>query len=375
MASASRLFEPLKVGNLQLSHRIVMAPLTRFRADDDHIPTQMMVEYYRQRASVPGTLIITEATNIAPQAVGYPNAPGIWSNQQIDAWEKITEAVHMKKSFIFLQLWAVGRVASPRLAAERGFKVVSSSAAPIPGTLRLAVPESLPAVPHALSEDEIWEYTELYATAAKNAIAAGFDGVEIHGAGGYLIDQFTQDVCNDREDGWGGSIENRSRFGFEVANAVSTAIGAERTAFRLSPFNTVQGMGMRDVVPQFSHLASRLRELRLAYLHIIGSGRDTEGLMPTAKLGFLIELWSNTTPVFLNGGFQPDTAKRATDEQFPENDIAIVFGRLFISNPDLVFRIKKEMDLQAFDPTTFYLPKSERGYIDYNFSKEFTLEH
>ncbi|CAG8417253.1 unnamed protein product [Penicillium salamii] len=197
--SESRLFEPLKIGTLQLNHRVVMAPLTRFRADNAHVPLPIVSTYYGQRASVPGTLIISEATFISPRAGGYPNVPGIWNSEQIAAWKEVTNAVHEKGSVIFLQLWALGRVAVPEIAKTEGFDVVSSN--------------------------EIQIFVAEYAQAARNSIEAGFDGVEIHGAGGYLIDQFTQNNCNKRDDEYGGSIENRSRFVLEVASAVSNAVG------------------------------------------------------------------------------------------------------------------------------------------------------
>lgn len=340
--ASDRLFTPLTVGRVHLAHRIVMAPLTRFRADDNHVPTSMAVEYYSQRASVPGTLLITEATYISPEAVGYPNAPGVWTQEQIEAWKRITSAVHQKGSHIFLQLWAVGRVAGPKLLESRGYEVVSSSATPVPGPLRFSE-DPTPAVPHALTEREIWRFVSMYAEAAKNAIAAGFDGVEIHGGSGYLIDQFTQDTCNVRTDQWGGSVENRSRFAIEVAAGVVRAIGSDRTAFRITPFNTFQGMGMDNASAQYRDLVSRLNVLKLAYLHIVGSGRDALSSSPTESLDIFVELWSKTSPVFLNGGFTPETARNTVDSSLASREVAIAFGRSFISNPDLVYRVRKTL--------------------------------
>ncbi|RFU27356.1 hypothetical protein B7463_g8982, partial [Scytalidium lignicola] len=215
---ALKLFTPLKLGNAELKHRIAMAPLTRFRADDDHVPLPFVKEYYAQRGSVPGTQIITEATFISPEAGLYPNAPGIWNEAQIAAWSEVTAAVHAKGSFIRLQLWALGRTASKaQLVKELGpnAKLVSASDIPMTGGEK----------PIPLTEDEIQQYIKSYAQAAKNAIKAGFDGVELHGANGYLIDQFIQDVTNKRTDKWGGSIENRSRFALETTKAVAKAIG------------------------------------------------------------------------------------------------------------------------------------------------------
>lgn len=362
-SAMSKLFTPLNVGNNLLQHRMVMAPLTRYRADDQHVQLDIAQEYYTQRASVPGTLLITEATFISPRASGYRNVPGIYSKAQIAAWKKITDAVHAKGSFIWCQLWALGRAAKEEvLQEESGDKVVSSSAVPIAEGW---------SVPHALTEEEIRGFIGDYAVAAKNAIEAGFDGVEIHGANGYLVDQFTQDTCNHRTDAWGGSIEKRARFGLEVAKAVVDAVGAERTAIRLSPFSKFQAMKMADPIPQFTYLAKGLKELKLAYLHVvearISGNADVE---TTEKVDFLVNLWGKTSPVFIAGGFKPDSAKRAVEE-YKDHDIVVVFGRYFISNPDLPFKIKKGIPLTPYNRDTFYKVGSTEGYTDYPFSKEF----
>lgn len=345
-----------------------MAPLTRFRADDNHVPLPFVADYYAQRSSTPGTLLVSEATFIAPQAGGMPNAPGIWNEDQIKGWKHVTDAVHKKGSFIYLQLWALGRAANDvvlkkELGPSAGVK--SSGNVPISadGT-----------TPTPLTEAEIEEYIGLYAQAAKNAIAAGFDGVEIHGANGYLIDQFTQDNANTRTDKWGGSVENRARFGIEVSKAVVAAVGAEKTGIRLSPFSSFQGMHMKDPVPQFTYLAEELKKLKLAYLHVVESRIDGGGdaAQPTEeKLDFLIDLWGKTSPILLAGGFKPDGAFAAADSQYKDKDIAIVFGRSFISNPDLVFRVREGIALEPYDRSKFYIPKSEEGYTTYPFSKEF----
>lgn len=347
---------------------MVMAPLTRFRASDEHVPLPFVKEYYGQRASVPGTLLVTEATFISPQAGGYPNVPGIWNSDQIEAWKTVTETVHSKGSYIYLQLWALGRAANPEALAKEGpYEVVSSSAVPLPPTDGKAAP-----TPRALEVPEIEQWVADYAQAAKNAIEAGFDGVEIHGANGYLVDQFTQDNVNQRTDEYGGSIENRSRFALEVSKAVVDAVGADRTAIRLSMFSTFQGMRMKDPIPQFSHLIKGLKELKLSYLHVVESrisgNADVE---PTEKVDFALDVWDNTSPVLIAGGFKPDSAKRAANEEYKDKDVAIVFGRYFIPNPDLPFRIKNGIDLRQYDRSLFYNPKSEKGYIDYPFSDEF----
>ncbi|KAF7900433.1 uncharacterized protein EAF01_007735 [Botrytis porri] len=363
--SSSPLFTPLKVGTSELQHRIAMAPLTRFRADDNHVPLPMVTEYYAQRASVPGTLLISEATFIAPQAAGYANPPGIWSKEQIAGWKKVTDAVHAKKSYIWMQLWALGRAADPsNLQEEGGYKLKSSSDVAFEGGGK----------PEPLTEAEIKEYIGLYAQAAKNAIEAGFDGVEIHGANGYLIDQFFQDTANRRTDSWGGSIENRARFGLEVTKAIVAAVGAEKTSIRLSPFSPFQGMKMADPVPQFSYIAQELKKLSLAYLHVVESritgDADCE---VTEKVDFLIDIWNNISPVLLAGGFKPDSAKRAVEE-YKGKDIVIVFGRYFITNPDLPFRVKEGIEFTPYDRDFFYNKKEAEGYTSYPFSKEFEAQ-
>ena len=361
----SRLFEPLQVGTNQLSNRLVMAPLTRFRADDNHVPLPMVKEYYTQRASVPGTLIITEATIINEPAGGYPNVPQIFSDEQIAAWKEIADAVHEKGSFLWLQLWALGRVADQEYKRSTGSgDLISSSDVP--------VAEGAPA-PRPLTEDEIQEYIQAYASAAANAVKkAGLDGVEIHAANGYLIDQFTQDTANTRTDKWGGSIENRSRFGLEVTKAVVNAVGAERTGIRLSPWSTFQGMKMADPIPQFTHFIQGLKELKLAYLHLVESRiAGNADIEATEKNDAFVELWGNQSPVFLAGGFTPDSARAAVDKQYRDQDVAVVFGRYWISTPDLVFRIANGIELTPYNRDLFYNAKEAKGYTDYPFSEEF----
>lgn len=366
MASTSALFKPLRVGRSDLQNRVVMAPLTRFRADEKHVPMQPLVsEYYSQRASAPGTLLITEATFIAPQATGYPRAPGIWSQEQIASWKKVTAAVHEKKSFIYLQLWALGRAASEEgIKKELGpdAKVVSAGDIAFEGGAK----------PTPLTEEEIQWYIKQYAQAAKNAIEAGFDGVEVHGANGYLVDQFIQDVSNNRTDKWGGSIENRARFALEVVKAVTEAVGSDRTGIRLSPFSEFQGMKMAEPEPQFSYVVRELKKYNLAYIHLVESrvsgNADVEG---SERVKFLVDIWDNQSPVFLAGGFQPDSAVRVTDSDCSNRNVLIVFGRHFIANPDLVFRIEKGIPLNKYDRSTFYSVGEAKGYTDYPFSAEF----
>ena len=358
-----KLSDPIKIGPSQLAHRMVMAPLTRVRADDNHVHLPIAKEYYGQRASVPGTLIITEATFISPSASGMPNAPGIWNADQVAAWKGVTDAVHAKKSFIWLQLWALGRAAEQSVLDKEypGTKVVSASA--------LAI-DSDHDEPQALDEEGIQRFIGEYAQAAKNAIEAGFDGVEIHGANGYLVDQFIQDNTNVRNDAWGGSIEKRSRFAIEVAKAVTSAVGADRTGIRLSPFSTFQGMKMQDPYPQFSYLLEQLKGLKLAYVHLVESRvSGSADIEPTEKVDPLLQVWGKTSPVILAGGFKADSAKRVGDE-FPDSDVVVAFGRYFISNPDLPFRVLNGVELAQYNRKTFYIPKSPEGYIDYPFSEE-----
>jgi NADPH2 dehydrogenase len=361
--SNSRLFQPLKLGSIELRNRVAMAPLTRFRASDDHSILPIAAEYYGQRASVPGTLLITEATYISKQHGGYPNVPGIYDQEQIAAWKHVTDEVHRKGSFIFLQLWALGRVANKDFAEKNDITVKSSSATQLSDDL---------AVPKEMTVEEIKETVATYAQAAKNAIAAGFDGVEIHGANGYLIDQFLQDTCNKRTDDYGGSVENRSRFAIEVTRAVVDAVGADKTGIRLSPFSDFQGMKMEDPLPQFSDIIKKLNGLNLAYVHLVESrvsgnadAEDYTALQP------LLSLYTSG-PILIAGGYKPESAKRLVEEEQKDRDIVVVFGRYFISTPDLVFRLEKGIDFNPYQRDTFYTPKSEKGYIDYPFSKEFT---
>ena len=359
----SKIFQPLRVGNVELKSRIAMAPLTRYRADDSHVPLPFVTEYYAQRASIPGTLLITEATFIASQAGGYSNVPGIWNTEQISAWKKVTAVMHAKGSFIYMQIWALGRTADPTiLLEESGIPVKSAS------DLHFKTGPN----PQPLTEEEIWEYVGWYTQAAKNAIDAGFDGVEIHGANGYLVDQFIQDVSNKRVDDWGGSLKNRARFALEVTKAVIDAVGAERTAIRLSPFSVFQGMKMQDPKTQFSYLVQELKKLKLSYLHLVESRVAGSADIEAAEdLNFLIDIWDSTSPVFIAGGFNAALAYKAVDDEYKDRDIVIVFGRYFTSNPDLVFRIERQIEFTPYDRGRFYNKKQEDGYTTWEFSKEF----
>ncbi|CAG8012962.1 unnamed protein product [Penicillium olsonii] len=359
----TKLFTPLHVGRVDLSNRIALAPLTRFRADDDHVPLPFVKDYYAQRGSVPGTLLISEATIITPRAGGLPNVPGIYNDAQIAAWKEVTDAVHAKGSYIYMQLWAHGGVGIPDILKASGNELVSSSPTPVSEEAQ---------TPRALSESEIHEWIADYAQAARNAITAGFDGVEIHGANGYLIDQFTQDTCNKRTDAWGGSVERRGKFAVEVTRAVVEAIGADRTGIRLSPWSTFQGMRMSDPKPQFEYLATQMAAFKLAYVHAVESriagNADVEA---TDQLDFFFQAYGKASPVIVAGGYKADSAKQAADVKYADYDVIIAFGRPFISNPDLPFRVKEGVPLVPYNRDTFYVPKDPKGYTDFEFSAEF----
>jgi len=344
---------------MQVQQRIGMAPLTRLRASDDRIPTPLMKEYYGQRASVPGTLIISEGTFIsAASCGGFARAPGIWRDDQIDGWKAITNEVHRNGCFIFCQLFHMGRAGDFETAKKDGYPLVAPSAVGFDGG----------ETPLAMTLEEIQEMIQDFVEAAKNAIRAGFDGVEVHGANGYLLDQFIQDVSNKREDLYGGSIENRSRAVVNVLEAVSKAIGPERVGLRLSPWSTFQGMRVADPVPQFSDIIIKARSLSIAYLHLVESrisgANDYNG---HEQLDFAYKLWNS--PLLVAGGYTPQEAAELVDERYSQKDIVVLFGRYFISNPDLITRIKRGLQLNQYDRNTFYSPGAS-GYVDYSCSTE-----
>ncbi|EPB83410.1 N-ethylmaleimide reductase [Mucor circinelloides 1006PhL] len=366
MTSPRALFSPIKVGTSTLTHRVVLAPLTRFRAIPEAVPTDLQVEYYKQRASE-GGLLVTEATFISRLAGGYPQAPGIYNKEQIEGWKKVTSAVHSKGGVIFLQLWHIGRVGSKYLNPNQE-QVVSASDIPCPGkTMQGGEYE----VPHALTVDEIKSIVDEYAQAAKNAIEARFDGVEIHGANGYLVDQFLNSSSNNRTDAYGGSVENRSRFALEVIDAVAEAVGEERTAIRLSPGGAFQGiMATENVEENWGYLVKELQQKRpeLAYLHLIESRADS--LDPQKKntedtLESYRKLWKG--PFITAGGFS--TSLEFADEIAEKTGNLVSYGRAFIANPDLPERLRNGWELNPYDRNTFYSHEAE-GYTDYPFYNE-----
>ncbi|ANB12936.1 Oye2p [Sugiyamaella lignohabitans] len=360
-SSTPPLFSPIKVGKSTLQHRIALAPLTRFRSPK-HVPGDLVAEYYEQRASRPGTLLITEATFIAAKAGGIPNVPGIWSQEQIDAWKKVTDRVHAKKSFIYAQIWALGRQAFPAVLKAEGFDYVSASDVPI---------DEERGAPRPLTKEEIKEYIQLYVKAAKNAVEAGFDGIELHSANGYLLDQFLHENTNQRTDEYGGSIENRARFTLEVVDALVEAIGADRVGIRLSPWNTYGEVfpGISPI-PQWSYVVAELEKRaveqnkRLAFVHIVE---------PRIAGHVNLESWSGSNEFINNiwkgilikaGNMLPVAAEVAEKE--PNTIIAV--GRHFISNPDIVDKLERKLELTDYDRDTFYT-NDAKGYTDYPFAK------
>lgn len=295
--------------------------------------------------------------------------PGIWSEEQISAWKRIVDEVHSKGCYILCHIGGQGRAGDPDELARYGYDVSAPSAIRAP---------DYAGMPREMGEDEIQELIKDFATAAKNAVEkAGFDGVEIHACNGYLLDQFTQEVSNQRNDSWGGSIEKRSRFATEVAKAVVDAVGHRvPVGIRLSPWGQYAGMRMENPIPQFTHLISELKKLGLTYLHLIEprvSGdvdvdTDLQGL--DTNIPFL-EAWGTEKPVIVAGGFAPDEAQFVIDKKYGRWNVAVAFGRLFISNPDLVFRVQHGIALSKYDRSTFYTEESPKGYLDYPFSEKF----
>ncbi|KAJ7488912.1 hypothetical protein FB451DRAFT_1223253 [Mycena latifolia] len=372
--ATSKLFKPIMLGDILLKHRIVMAPLTRFRADKQHVPLPHVQEYYAQRGSVEGTLLITEATFISPRAGGFDNVPGIWSDEQIAVWKQITDAVHAKGSFIYLQLWALGRAARPSELKAEDPSLPYVSASDIPLRER---PET-EIHPRPLSVPEIKEYVKLYATAASNAVhKAGFDGVEIHNANGYLLDQFLQDVSNVRTDEYGGSPENRAKFSLEVVDAVAAAVGPKKTGIRISPWNTFHDMLMKDPKPTFAYLVSQIlqRHPDLAYIHAVEPRVDrtvTRTVIPEGwSNDFLRDIWVSpgSDRRFISvGGYTRALALEYADTK----DDIIAFGRQFISNPDLPHRVLHDIPFSDYDRKRFYAPGSldPKGFTDYPFADD-----
>ncbi|QHO75545.1 alkene reductase [Bradyrhizobium sp. CCBAU 051011] len=361
------LFTPVQVGPLTLKHRVVMPPMSRLRAQPGTgIPSDLQLEYYTQRASN-GGLIITEATAIAPSARGYYHAPGLYTDEQIAGWRRITDAVHAKGAYFFTQLWHAGRTTHISIT---GSEPVTASVDPAywaDTSITVDTPDGFePTSPHrALETAEIATILEQYRSAAQNAKAAGFDGVELMAANGHLVDQFLQDNTNKRTDQYGGSIENRTRFLAEVAQTLADVWGADRVGVRLAPSGTFNGMGDSDPRALFRHVAERLNDFGLAYLHLIeprvkGGETIAEAQAPVAAQE-LSKIFRG--PVIAVGGFNPETAEASV----ANGDASLIaFGRHFIANPDLPKRIKLGLPLNPYDRSTFY-GYTGRGYTDYPF--------
>lgn len=354
--TSKTLFEPYALGPLTLSNRIVMAPLTRNRAGAGFVPGEITAQYYAQRASA--GLIISEATQISQQGQGYQDTPGIYSQQQIDGWRKVTDAVHAKGGHIFLQLWHVGRVSHIDLQPDGKAPVAPSA---IRAETKTFVNNGFVDVsePRALELDEIPGIIEDFRRAAANAIVAGFDGVEVHGANGYLLDQFAKDGANTRTDPYGGSIENRARLMLEVTDAVVEEVGAERTGIRISPVSPANGVSSSDPQGQFDYIVKKLDEMGIAYLHVVEGA--TGGPRDVAPFDFegLRRKFKNT--YIANNGYDLDLAATRHEQGLAD---LFAFGKPFIANPDLIERLKTGAPLASFDPSTLF-GGGAAGYTDY----------
>ncbi|WP_183934415.1 alkene reductase [Sphingomicrobium lutaoense] len=350
------LFDPISLGAIDCPNRILMAPLTRGRADREGVHGPLAVEYYRQRASA--GLIISEATGISKRGLGWPYAPGLWSDAQVEGWKPVTEAVHQAGGRIVAQLWHMGRLVHPSMGGDAP---LSSSATTAPVRLHTFEGKQEPVEARPMTKSDVEETLADYARAAANAMRAGFDGVQIHGANGYLIDQFLRDGVNRREDEYGGSAENRCRLMREVCEAVASEIGMERTGLRLSPLGAVQGVDDSDPETLFTTAAQILDEIGLPWLEMREPGPDStfvatemERVSPHMRAVYGGKMG-------LNSDFGREDAQAMLDSGLCD---FIAFGRPFISNPDLVERFRKDAPLNDWDKTTFYT-RGPEGYVDY----------
>jgi len=349
------LFSPLKLGKVELPNRIFMAPMTRNRAPDN-IANAMMATYYKQRAS--GGLLITEGSQVSEQAVGYPATPGIYSSEQVQGWRQVTDAVHEAGGHIYLQLWHCGRVSHPDF--HGGEEAVAPSAIRPAGDAFTFEGLKPFETPRELSLPEIPDLIGDYRKGAANSIAAGFDGVEIHGANGYLLDQFLRDGSNRRSDGYGGTLENRARLMLEVTEAVCDEIGADRVGIRLSPLQPFNDMKDSDPETTFSYLVEQLNRFGLAYLHVTEMGSETPDTAgPAFDLGKLRAIWKGV--YITNAGYNAERGNAAIAEGKAD---AVAFGTTFLANPDLVARLQSGVELNAPVMETFY-GGDGHGYTDY----------
>jgi len=363
----SLLFSPRRVGAHLLRHRIVMAPLTRMRASQPgNIPNEMNARYYAQRASA-GGLLVSEATQISQRAQGYPATPGIHSAEQVAGWRLVTEAVHNKGGLIFLQLWHVGRISHPSHQPDGGLPIAPSPVKSAGNAFTATWERAAFLTPREIRLEEIPFLVEEYRAAARNALAAGFDGVELHGANGYLIDQFLRNGTNKRTDAYGGPFENRARFLLEILDAVGEVFGADRVGIRLSPLGRFNDMSDSDPLGLFGYVLRSLAQKSVAYVHLLEARVDEDspdetvvldsGAAPTAAL---FRAFYPGTLVGA-GGFTPESAEEAVAAGTVD---AVAFGKLFISNPDLPTRLRLRTTLNRYDHDTFY-GGGRKGYTDY----------
>ena len=350
------LFSSYQLGNIELNNRIVMAPLTRNRAGKGLVPSEFAADYYAQRASA--GLIITEATQVSPQAQGYQDTPGLYTTEQIDAWRKVTNAVHAKGGKIFVQLWHVGRISHVDLQPNGASPVAPSA---IRADTKTFVNNTFTEVsePRALELYEIPAIISDFRQAAANAITAGFDGVEIHAANGYLLEQFIKDGANQRTDIYGGSIENRARLLLEVVEAIVSEIGANRTGVRISPVSPANGISCSDPQPQYNYITEQLNQLGIVYLHVVEGA--TGGPRNIAPFDYPAIRNRFEQTYLANNGYDLELANDHLESD--EADL-FAFGKLFISNPDLVERLKHGLPLAELNPATLYGGGAE-GYTDY----------
>ena len=357
-SASNQLFSRYRLGPITLDNRIVMAPMTRCRAIDN-VPNELMASYYSQRSGA--GLIITEGTAPSPNGLGYARIPGIYSEEQVEGWKQTTTAVHEAGGKIFIQLMHTGRVSHPK-NMPTGAQVVAPSAVQLAQTKMYVDGEGeleIP-TPRTMQPQDIELTIQEYRDAAVNAIQAGFDGVELHGANGYLIQQFTNPTSNQRSDHYGGSVENRCRFALEVAEAVANTIGANRTGMRLSPHGVFNEMGLyEDIEETYTYLATHLSKLGLVYLHLVDHSSMGAPEVPDQTKRKIRSVFENT--LILSGGYTKERAEK--DLQAGYGDL-VAFGKPFISNPDLVKRIESNAALTDPDFGTFYTP-GEAGYTDY----------
>jgi 2,4-dienoyl-CoA reductase-like NADH-dependent reductase (Old Yellow Enzyme family) len=351
------LFDPIRLGAIEAPNRVLMAPLTRGRSTREHVPTPLMVEYYTQRASA--GLILTEATGISQQGLGWPYAPGIWNAEQVAAWRAVTDSVHKAGGRIACQLWHMGRLVHPSFLG--GPQPVSSSATTGPGDAHTYEGKQRYEPARALSKDEIPALLDDYRNAARNALKAGFDGVQVHAANGYLIDQFLRDNSNFRDDEYGGSIGNRVRLLREVTQAVVETVGAGRTGVRLSPNGDTQGCNDSEPEALFTAAAAALSDIGIAYLELREPGMNgTFGKAEVPPIAPAIRRVFEA-PLILNSDYDGESGQKMLDEGTAD---AITFGRTFIANPDLPYRLAHKLPLAKDNAKTWYSQGPE-GYTDY----------